>query len=172
MDPHSSLSSRALCCCEAAFVVFFSSRYSRSKNITVVSYACLPYYLSSEKYNINLYGADEYGTLSGVEQMMAEIYTRGPIACLLNSEPPEFNNYKGGIIDCPEHAPLCNLRQYNDHVIVIAGWGVDAATGKEYWVGRNSYGTKVRLVDDLRKCICVPLLLRAEIMNDYKPVPL
>ena len=97
---------------------------------------------SRKKYNINLYGADEYGTLSGVTEMMAEIYARGPIACLLNSEPPQFNDYKGGIIECPENAPLCNLRQYNDHVIVIAGWGVDAA-GKEYWVGRNSYGTKV-----------------------------
>ena len=30
-----------------------------------------------------------------------------------------------------------------DHVIVIAGWGVDAATGTKYWVGRNSYGTQV-----------------------------
>ena len=29
-------------------------------------------------------------------------------------------------------------------VIVIAGWGTDAATGMDYWVGRNSYGTQVR----------------------------
>jgi hypothetical protein len=27
-------------------------------------------------------------------------------------------------------------------VVVIAGWGVDAATNKPYWVGRNSYGTQ------------------------------
>jgi cathepsin X len=74
--------------------------------------------------------------------MKAEIYARGPIACLINSEPPEFNNYRGGIISCPEDARICNIRQYTDHVIIIAGWGKDEETGVEYWVGRNSYGTK------------------------------
>jgi hypothetical protein len=35
----------------------------------------------------------------------------------------------------------CNIPQYSDRVIVIAGsrLGVDAKTGLEYWVGRNSY---------------------------------
>jgi len=97
-------------------------------------------FVSTKDYNINLYGVDEYGSLYGVDEMKAEIYARGPIACLINSEPPEFNNYQGGIIEC-EDGPLCNIPMYSDHVIVIAGWGVDK-TGKEFWVGRNSYGTK------------------------------
>lgn len=84
----------------------------------------------------NLYSADSHGSVLGVDQMMAEIYARGPIACALNSEPNSFDLYRGGIIDDPT--------PYNDtdHVVVIAGWGVDAASQKPYWVGRNSYGTR------------------------------
>jgi cathepsin X len=92
----------------------------------------------------NLYGIDEFGTVTGEEQMMAEIFARGPIACLLNSDAPTFDEYKGGIITCdPEtDGHWCKLKRYVDHVIVIAGYGVDKATGKKYWVGRNSYGTQ------------------------------
>ena len=95
-------------------------------------------YVPKEFYN--LYGADEYGTVTGEEEMMAEIYARGPIACNLFSDHPKFNSYKGGIIECNDE-PGCKVT-YPDHVIVIAGWGVDAETGTSYWVGRNSYGTQ------------------------------
>ena len=33
--------------------------------------------------------------MKGVFEMKAEIYARGPIACLVNSEPPQFNLYSG-----------------------------------------------------------------------------
>jgi hypothetical protein len=41
-----------------------------------------------------LYGADEFGIATGVDEMMAEIYARGPIACSLNSDVPAFNAYR------------------------------------------------------------------------------
>ncbi len=47
----------------------------------------------------------------------------------------------GGIINCKQ-GKVCKVDD-TDHVIVIAGWGIDAATGTKYWVGRNSYGTQV-----------------------------
>jgi cathepsin X len=120
-------------------------------------------FVSPEQYSVNLYGVEEFGSLSGVHQMKAELFARGPIACLINSEPDEFDQYQGGVISCddqklppspspPSPSPpyssassssrLCSLRKYTDHVIVIAGWGTDKASGKEFWVGRNSYGTK------------------------------
>jgi hypothetical protein len=48
----------------------------------------------------------------------------------------------GGIINCKDRPSACKVKG-TDHVVVIAGWGVDAATGMHYWVGRNSYGTQV-----------------------------
>jgi cathepsin X len=84
----------------------------------------------------NSYGLDEFGTVLGEEQMMAEIAIRGPIACSLNSEAPAFNQYKGGIIQDIKG----DYNSWTDHVVVIAGYGVDKQSGLKYWVGRNSYG--------------------------------
>jgi len=85
----------------------------------------------------NLYGVEEHGTVRGEDEMMAEIFARGPIACSLNSDSPEFCYYKGGVMPLPDG-------DYNrtDHVVVITGWGQDSTTGLTYWVGRNSYGTQ------------------------------
>lgn len=92
---------------------------------------------------VPLYSIEEYGKVKGEEEMMAEIYARGSISCAVNSEARAFDEYKGGIIKCPKLSgePLCDL-PYVDHVIVIAGWGVDKTTGTKYWVGRNSYGSQ------------------------------
>jgi len=85
----------------------------------------------------DLYGVDEFGSVKGEDQMMAEIFARGPIACGLNSSPANFSSYKGGIITC-DNGPSCHGTY--KHLVVIAGWGVDAVTGMKYWIGRNSYG--------------------------------
>ena len=86
----------------------------------------------------NLYGVEEHGTVRGEAEMMAEIYARGPIACSLNSDSPEFCSYKGGVMKIPESGNYT----LTDHVVVIAGWGVDTESGVPFWVGRNSYGTQ------------------------------
>ncbi len=104
-------------------------------------------YIFSDRYD--LYGVDEFGVVTGEFEMMSEIYARGPIACLLNSDSVSFNNYHGGIISCPKRSnntdghinPECN-NPLTDHVIVILGWGIDKETGMKFWVGKNSYGTQ------------------------------
>ena len=81
------------------------------------------------------YYVSEYGSVKGEQEMMAEVFARGPIACSIYAHSPAFENYSSGIIQDPT--------KYNatTHVVAITGWGVDAQSGVKYWVGRNSFGT-------------------------------
>ena len=73
----------------------------------------------------------EYGEVSGERHMMAEIFTRGPIACGVDAGP--LDKYQNGILDAPNHMDI-------DHIISVVGWGTDPQTGTKYWIGRNSWG--------------------------------
>ncbi len=86
--------------------------------------------------SFNIYGVDGFGVVLGEAEMMAEIYNRGPIACSINSDAEKFDSYRGGII----HNVSEKENKVTDHVVVVAGYGVDPATGMKFWVGRNSYG--------------------------------
>jgi cathepsin X len=77
-----------------------------------------------------IYGIEEYGPVSGEENMMNEIVKRGPISCGV-SVTADFENYKQGIITDPTNATI-------DHEISIVGYGVD--NDVPYWYGRNSWG--------------------------------
>jgi len=97
-----------------------------------------------EQYT-EIYTIETYGSIQGEREMMNEISSRGPIACSLNSDANSFDQYHGGIITCPRNSSLnehieCK-NPLTDHVVVIAGYGVDSDTGMKYWIGRNSYGT-------------------------------
>ena len=80
------------------------------------------------------YSIAEYGTVQGEDQMKAEIFARGPIACSVYAHSDAFEKYSNGVIKDP--------MPYNTttHVIVVTGWG-SSADGTKYWIGRNSYGT-------------------------------
>ena len=67
-----------------------------------------------------------------VHKIKAEIYARGPVATTINADP--LRDYEGGILD-DESAST-----ETDHIISIVGFGKDDATGKEYWIIRNSWG--------------------------------
>src|SRR4051812_321311 len=62
---------------------------------------------------------------------MAEIATRGPVAAGIDATVLE--TYTGGIITQTQPANI-------NHIISIVGYGTDAATGLDYWIGRNSWG--------------------------------
>ena len=80
------------------------------------------------------YYVQEYGSVTGEAQMMAEILARGPIACSVYAHSDAFENYHSGIIKDPT--------SYNSttHVVAITGWG-EAEDGTKFWIGRNSFGT-------------------------------
>jgi cathepsin X len=76
----------------------------------------------------------EYGVIESkdVDEIMSEIYTRGPVAATINAEP--IVEYKGGIITDEDGSKQTN------HIVSIVGWGKDEETGKKYWICRNSWG--------------------------------
>jgi len=71
----------------------------------------------------------EYGSISGADAMMKEIFNRGPISCGIDANP--LLNYESGIIT--------ETGESVDHVISVVGWGNDAKEGM-YWIVRNSWG--------------------------------
>jgi len=73
-----------------------------------------------------------YGLNDKVEEIMAEIYTRGPVAAGINAEP--IITYHGGIVK--DH----NLfHKMVNHIVSIVGWGT-TDEGLKYWIIRNSWG--------------------------------
>eukprot|EP00928_Gymnodinium_smaydae_P003979 TRINITY_DN1139_c0_g2_i1.p1 TRINITY_DN1139_c0_g2~~TRINITY_DN1139_c0_g2_i1.p1 ORF type:complete len:388 (-),score=48.71 TRINITY_DN1139_c0_g2_i1:307-1470(-) len=72
-----------------------------------------------------------YGSVSGKDDMMAEISARGPIACGIDAEPLLNYNKESGVITAAGEAI--------NHVVSVVGWGQDPETGF-YWRVRNSWG--------------------------------
>jgi cathepsin X len=83
------------------------------------------------------FGISEYGQALGVEQMKAEIYTRGPIACGVDSEPIGdwgFGPNRRDIFTGGAGALAV------DHEIAVVGFGYDADAKMDYWIIRISWG--------------------------------
>jgi len=74
----------------------------------------------------------EFGTVYGDENIMAEIYARGPVSTYINANCIE--DYDGGI----NMYDSCNTHT-NNHAIQLNGWGSE--NGTDYWIGRNSWGS-------------------------------
>lgn len=82
--------------------------------------------------NFTVYKVKNYGAVSGLNKMKAEIYHHGPIACGI-SATKKFEQYSGGIYKEETDEEI-------DHIISVHGWGVDHDSGVPYWIGRNSWG--------------------------------
>lgn len=85
-----------------------------------------------DKYQV--YHTDQYGEVVGEENMMQEIYQRGPIACAI-AVPEALEDYTGGVY-CDDTGDMQQV-----HAISVVGYGVSEEDGTPYWLVRNSWGT-------------------------------
>ena len=83
--------------------------------------------------NVKYYITDYYH-VKGAAQMKAEIYANGPISCGVHVTDQFEWTYTGGIYS-EKTIPLIN------HEISVVGYGYDEESDREYWIGRNSWGT-------------------------------
>lgn len=74
----------------------------------------------------------EYGSVKGDDNIMSEIFARGPVSAYINANCIE--DYTGGI----NMYDTCSAFSIN-HAIQLNGWGTE--NGVDYWIGRNSWGT-------------------------------
>jgi len=80
------------------------------------------------------YYASNYYGVSGATKIKTELVAHGPVACTM-MVTNKFDAYTGGIYS--EATPYVQ----SNHIISLIGYGKDAETGEEYWIGRNSWGT-------------------------------
>jgi cathepsin X len=89
------------------------------------------------------YFASEFGKMPNpsIHAMKAEIYKRGPISCSIDASYITHGQYRPGDIVTVEK-PMNESAGWDlDHVVSVAGWGVEEETGVQYWIVRNSWGT-------------------------------
>ena len=88
------------------------------------------------------YYVSEHYSLKGEKQMKAELAMNGPISCGVHATSNWETAYVG--INEGEGDYIYSekvLFPMINHEISVIGYGKDAKTGEQYWIGRNSWGT-------------------------------
>nr|XP_044251832.1 procathepsin L-like [Drosophila takahashii] len=77
----------------------------------------------------------------GDEKKLAEaVASIGPIYVSIDGSQESFLNHKSGIYEDPKcSSSIQKAGQIHD--VLIVGYGTDPATGKDYWLVKNSWGT-------------------------------
>ena len=93
--------------------------------------------------NYNRYFASQFGKMNKptVHEMKAEIFRRGPISCSIDASFVEAGKYRPGDVVTVDTPTNITAGWDLDHVVSVAGWGVDETTKDEYWIVRNSWGS-------------------------------
>jgi cathepsin X len=87
--------------------------------------------------NYTRFMVGDYGSLSGVNQMKAEIYARGPISCGVDATD-QLEAFSGAVTNGDPIYSEYNPNPEINHIISVVGYGVEGSTG--YWIVRNSWG--------------------------------
>ncbi|VAH53355.1 unnamed protein product [Triticum turgidum subsp. durum] len=71
------------------------------------------------------------------EQKLLEAVAQQPVAVAVNHLSFEFQSYKDGVFSGP---CAFEVDRFNHQSVTIVRYGEDAATGKKYWIIKNSWG--------------------------------
>lgn len=83
----------------------------------------------------------EYGAVLGVQNMVAEIFERGPIACGVDAGPIWNWGFEKANRGKPTIFTNGSTAQSIDHEISVVGYNLDGdERGIPYWIIRNSWG--------------------------------
>ncbi|XP_062227029.1 ervatamin-B-like [Phragmites australis] len=74
----------------------------------------------------------DYRALRNNERKLMETVAQQPVTVAIEASAA-FQDYQGGVFSGP-----CGF--VHNHIVTIVGYGKDAATGKKYWIVKNSYG--------------------------------
>jgi cathepsin X len=117
--------------------IYFARGYDNGQKCSPMTLArnCSPHEACFVPDEYPVFHTEQYGEVIGDQEMMNEIYQRGPIACGV-AVPQSLEDYTGGIY-CDDSGDVSIV-----HDISVVGYGVDKDTGADYWLMRNSWGTQ------------------------------
>ncbi|KAM5245518.1 dipeptidyl peptidase 1 [Ctenodactylus gundi] len=135
--------------CEGGFPYLIAGKYAQ--DFGLVEEACFPYTGTQDpckmKEDCRRYYTSEYhyvgGFYGGCNEalMKLELVRHGPLAVAFEVQD-DFLHYRGGIYHHTGLKDPFNPFELTNHAVLLVGYGTDSGTGMDYWIVKNSWGTK------------------------------
>lgn len=134
--------------CEGGFPYLVAGKYAQDYG--VVAEECNPYtgvdsacsthkcarkYVSKYRYVGGYYGA------CNEEAMKISLVKSGPLSVSFEVYP-DFMHYSGGVYQHSKLLDKFNPFELTNHAVLLVGYGTDDETGEDYWIVKNSWGTR------------------------------